>query len=98
MIKKKVGYDEKIPVRLSLKERDLVFRETLCDSRLMRFGVVEGNTIKVGMTLGDVEEIHGFIAAAANHTGDERLQRELDRLVDKLQVVLDRYDEEAEVD
>jgi hypothetical protein len=46
------------------------------------------------MSLDDIEEVQGYVAAEANHTKNKKLQRELDRLFDKLQVYLDSYDDQ----
>lgn len=67
-----------------------------CDPGFAKFSVVEGKGIKVDMSLDDIEEIQGFIAAEANHTENKKLQRDLDRLFDKLQVYLDTYDDQDE--
>jgi len=46
-------------------------------------------------SLDDIEEIQGYIAAEANHT-KKKLQKEFDRIFDKLQVYLDTYDDHDE--
>lgn len=35
-------------------------------------------------TLDDLEDILGYVAAEANHTGDKKLRRDLDTLYDRL--------------
>lgn len=96
MKRKKISYGTKLPVKLTLRERDLIRNETFCDPGFAKFSVVEGKGIKVDMSLDDIEEIQGFIAAEANHTENKKLQRDLDRLFDKLQVYLDTYDDQDE--
>lgn len=44
----------------------------------------------------EIEDIQGHIAAEANHTTNSKRRKELDRLVDKLQVFLDTYDDQSE--
>jgi len=96
MKRKKIPYGTKLPIKLTLHERDLIRDETFCDPDFARFAVVEGKGIKVEMSLDDIEEIQGYIAAEANHTKNKRLQKELDRLFDKFQFYLDTYDDQDE--
>ena len=91
MKRKKIHYGSKLPVKLTLRERDLIHEETFCAPELVKFAVVEGKGIRVDLSLDDIEEIQGYIAAEANHTDNKKLQKELDGLFDKLQVYLDTY-------
>lgn len=95
-MKKKIPYGTKLPVRLTLRERDLILDETFCDTRFLKIAVVTGNGITVEWSLDDIEDIQGFVAAEANHTKNRKLQKELDKLSDKLQVYLDSYDDQDE--
>jgi hypothetical protein len=94
---KKIPYGTKLPVKLTLRERDLIRDETFCTPDFAKFAVVEGKNIKVDMSLDDIEEIQGYIAAEANHTENKKLQKELDRIFGKLQVFLDNYDDQADL-
>jgi hypothetical protein len=96
MKRKKIPYGTKLPVKLSLRERGFIRDETFCDPDFARFAVVEGKGIRVELSLDDIEEIQGYIAAEANHTENSTLEKELDRLFDKLQVYLDTYDDQDE--
>jgi len=98
MKRKKMPYGTKLPVTLTLRERDIILDETFCDPDFARLAVVDGKRIKVELSLDDIEEIQGYIAAEANHTKNKKLQKELDRLFDKLQVFLDTYDDQHELD
>ena len=55
--------------------------------------MVDGDGVRVLMTLDDIDDLMGYVAAAANHSKTKKLQKELDRLADKLQGYLDRYEE-----
>ena len=96
MKRKKITCGTKLPVTLTLRERDLIRDETFCDTDLVRLAVVEGKGVRVNLSLDDIEEMQGYVAAEANHTKNKKLQKELDRLFDKLQVYLDTYDEQDE--
>ena len=96
MKRKKIPYGSKLPVKLTLQERDPIRSETFCDPDFAKSAVVDGKGIRVNLSLDDIEEVQGHIAAGANHTENKKLQKELDRLFDKLQVYLDTYDDQDE--
>lgn len=95
-MKKRIPYGTKLPVKLSIRERDLIRDETFCDPDFAKFAIVDGKGIRVDLSLDDIEEIQGYIAAEANHTKNKKLQKELDRIFDKPQVYLDTYDDHDE--
>jgi len=84
-------------VNLTLRERDIIRDKRFCNPDFARFAVVDGKEIRVELSLDDIEEIQGYIAAEANHTENKKLQKELDRLFDKLQVYLETYDDQDEL-
>ena len=96
MMKKKIPYGTKLPVKLTLRERDLILDETFCDPGVLKIAVVSGRSITVEWSLDDIEDVQGYVAAEANHTKNRKLQKELDKLFDKLQVYLDSYDDQNE--
>ena len=85
-----------LPVKLTLRERNLIREETFFDPDFAKCAVVEDGGIQVDLSLDDIEDIQVFVAAEANHTEDMKLQKELYRLFDKFQVYFDRYDEPRE--
>ncbi len=91
---KKIPYGEKIPVKLTERERDLIQKETFFDPDFGKLAVADGKGIRVDLSLDDIEEIQGYIAAEANHAKNKKIQKDLDKLFEKLQVFLDTYDEE----
>jgi hypothetical protein len=42
----------------------------------------------------DLEELMGYVTAEANHTKDKNLQKELDRLFERMEEVLNSYTDE----
>lgn len=86
-----------MPVKLTLRERDLIRRGTFPDPDFGKNGVIDGKNITVYLSLDEIEDIQGYIAADANHTGNSKLEKELDRLFDKLQVLLDTHDDQSEL-
>ena len=59
----------------------------------LQMAVVKGRKLVVKLTLDDLEEIIGYIAAEANHTDDKKLQKELDHLLEQLRTTLESYDD-----
>lgn len=96
MKRKKIPYGTKIPVRLSLRQRDLICDHSLYPGDLLKIAVADGNGIRVDMALDDIEEIQGYVAAEANHCDDRKLQSQLDTLFKKLQTFLDSYDDQED--
>mgnify|MGYP001792226155 CR=1 FL=1 len=85
-----------MPVTLTLGERDLIRDETFCDPDFAKCAVVDATGIRVDLSLDDLEEIQGYVAAEANHTHNSKRGKELDRLFGKFQVFLDTYDDQSE--
>ena len=97
MNRKKIPYGTKLPVKLTLLERDLIRDKTFCDPDFAKLAIAEGEGIRVDMSLDDIEEIQGYVAAEANHTKNAKLRKELDRLFDKFQIFLDAYDDQDQL-
>jgi hypothetical protein len=93
--RKSIPSGTKLPVTLTLRERDLIRDETYCDPDFAKCAVVDGAGIRVELSLDEIEEILGYVAATANHTKNAKLRKELNRLFDKLQVFLGTYDEQG---
>ena len=93
---KKISGGTRLPVKLTIRERDLILDETYCDPGVLKIAVVAGKIIKVEWSLDEIEDVQGYVASEANHTENRKLQKELDKLSDKLQVYLDSYDDQDE--
>lgn len=91
---KKIPSGTKLPIILTLKERDAIRDMTVGDPDFGRMGIVEGKNIKIMMSLDDIEDIQGYVAAEANHTKNKILQKQLDKIFAKFQHFLDRYDDQ----
>lgn len=87
---------KKYPIKLTMREREIIQTETFYDSDFAKFAIVDGKAIKVDLSLDEIEEIQGYVAAAANHSSTSKLQKELDRLFDKFQKYLDKHIDEDE--
>jgi len=96
MKKKDLRLRKKLPVQLTLHERDLIRSSTFLDPDFGKDGVIDGKNITLELSIDEIEEVQGYVAAEANHTRDIKRQRELDQVFDKLQVLLDTYDDQNE--
>jgi uridine kinase len=95
-IRKTIPYGSKIPVHLTTAERDLIREHTFYDTDFANLAVVEGDLVRIDMTLEDIEDLQGYVAAECNHCEDPKLEKKLDPIFDKLQDLLDQYEEEDE--
>ena len=90
--KKRIQPDEKLPLKLTATERKLVLEGLLClDEELEQIvtGTPAGQPVR--MTLDDLEDFGGYIAAEANHCEDKAKRRKLDAIFDKIQGLLDTF-------
>jgi len=87
--------DKKIPVRFSLKERDLILDNTFFISpdltNRLKMSIVKSESITVHYSLTELEEFIGFIAAESNYTEDEKLQNAFDRIYYRLSDLLESH-------
>ena len=85
---------EEIPVRLTTRQRDLMLEHTFIEPELekrLRIAVTEGASIVVGLTLDDLDDLLGHVAAEANHSKDASFRRHLDTLYNRLRDVEEGY-------
>ena len=96
MKRKRIEYDSPVKVSLTLRQRKLILDHTFADDELtnrLKIATVEGTRIAVGYTLDELDALHGYVAAEANHCKDRKLQKELDTLFVKLMKTLESYDD-----
>jgi hypothetical protein len=93
---RKIRQEDKVPLRLSLRQRDLILEHALLDPETeapLRLAEADGKEVVVRCTLTDLDELAGAVAAVANHCEDERLQRQLDATWDRIDKLMHRYDD-----
>ena len=92
MIKReKIAANTKLRVEFTPAEIEDVRLRTFADSTFGQNAEAAGSQLVLRMTLDEIEELQGYVAAEANHAKDRKLQRRLDAISDKLQSHLDRY-------
>lgn len=93
--RKYVRSDETVPISISAGERDLIKEHTFIDLELKEILDHARKTRKgliIDITLDDLDELLGFIAAEASHTKDADLERALDEIYDRLSAIEARYE------
>ena len=96
MRRKIIPYGTKLPVRFSEAERKLIREHTFYDTHFGDFAVVEGDSIRLDMSLDNIEELQGYVAAACNHCDNPKIEKALDPIFDRLEEFLEYYDDQAE--
>jgi hypothetical protein len=94
--KKLITPGERVPLKLTAAEREVVLdlaclppeheeavQSTTADEPLL-------------LTLNDLDDLGGYVAAEANHTSDKKLQKKLDAVFSKIERLLDGHTEAAE--
>lgn len=95
--RKRIRPDEKVPVELNDRERELILKHSLADEELtgrLRLAPKPNEPPICHFTLDELDELVGYVAAEANHAKDKKLQKEWDRLYARLAEVLDAYTDE----
>src|SRR6266481_3759829 len=93
--KKRIQPGEKVPLNLTAAERTLVLENVNClDDEYTEAvrGVAPGQPVM--LSLDELDDFGGYIAAEANHCKDKRLQKKLDAIFQKIQDLLDIYTDE----
>jgi hypothetical protein len=97
--RKQITPDEKVPLELSDRERDLILKHTFADDELTgRLRIVRrpGEPRVYRFTLDDLDELAGYVAAEANHAKDKKLEKQLHRLYARIAAVLEFYTDEPD--
>jgi hypothetical protein len=92
--KKRIEPGQGVAVPFTEAEKRLMERVVLADeyaNRLRPAGKDDGYSGE--FTLEDIDDLLGFIAAEANQTRSGKLQDALDELYERLQGLLDEYDD-----
>jgi hypothetical protein len=87
--------DQKVGIKLSLAERKLILRDPIH----IHPGLADPiKTTPSGdpvlLTLDDLEDLGGYIAAEANYTTDKKIRKKLDAIFSKIQDILETHADE----
>jgi repressor LexA len=95
--RKRIKRGQRLAFRLTRQERDLIVERTLIDAeieRRLRNAALSGSDLIVDLTLDDVDDLAGHVAAEANHRSEARACRVLDALHDRLANLEDTFTDE----
>ena len=98
MIRKYIKPGTQLPFRLSARERAVVVEKALLDpeiERALQGATAVGAKLVVNLNLDDIDDLHGCVAAEANHCDDPRVKSVLDAVCDRLGALLDRFTDES---
>ena len=94
--RKRIKSDEGVNVSFTERERWLIQEKTFAGPELtdaLSKAELERGRYRVKYTLDDLDELLGFIAAEANHAKDAALEGELDALFERLEEIMNGYDD-----
>jgi hypothetical protein len=94
--RKKIPYGQPIDVVFTDRERVLISEHTFADPELtspLDAAERRGTKLIAKYTLDDLDALLGFVAAAANHTKDRKLEKGLRALFARLHEEMKRYDD-----
>ena len=94
--RKRIAHKEPLEVVLSARDAELIDKHTFADLNYVeRLKKTPGsdNRLSGKFTLDELDDLLGYIAAEANHTKSRKLEKELDALYDRLQNLVDSYEE-----
>ena len=66
---------------ISHSDHQFILKETYVESQAFGLGVVSEKNIKFDLSMNDTGYIHGYIAAAANHSDSVKTQTKLERIL-----------------
>ena len=93
--KKTIEKNEQVGLRLSLAERKLILEEPIhIHDKLAEPIRSTPTNAPVMLTLDDLDDLAGYIAAEANHTTDKTLRKKLDAIFSKIQDLLETHTDE----
>ncbi len=96
--RKKIAPGQRVPVKLSPRDRELIIEYAMLDQSLIEHlekAAPDAGVVAFEYTLDHLDALLGTIAAEANHCKSKKLQRELDGITDRVKTVMESYDDEG---
>ncbi len=95
MQKKYIQPGQKLALKLTTVERKLIVEELMCFDEIYEQLIVGTPADEpLMMTLDELDDFSGYIAAEANHCDDKKKQKKLDAVFEKALKLLDTYTDE----
>ncbi|MCP3953768.1 MAG: hypothetical protein GY697_16350 [Desulfobacterales bacterium] len=86
---------DEIEIKFTSEERDLIIDNTFADPDLtkrLQIAEMKGLYLVAKYSRDDLDDLIGFIAAEANHADDKKVEKKLDRLYDKINAIIEKYE------
>lgn len=97
---KRIRPEQRLDFRLTPRERDLIIERTFIDAEMeerLRAAPPFGSRLTVQLTLDDVDDLAGHVAAEANDCAEPRVRQALEAVYERLADIEARFtDEEVE--
>jgi hypothetical protein len=92
-----IGKDKKVGLRLSLEERKLILEDPIHIYQALAEPIRATSTgAPILLTLDDLEDLGGYVAAEANYATDKKVRKKLDAIHSKIQDLMETHaDEES---
>jgi hypothetical protein len=87
------------PLKLSNRQPELILKHTFADHELtapLHVAPVPNKASVYSFTLDDLKELLGYVAAAAIHTKDKNVQKELALLFERIEEVQNSYTDDGD--
>ena len=84
---KRIKPEQRLDFRLTLQERDLIIERTFIDAEMegrLRAASPFGSRLILQLTLDDMDDLAGHVAAEANHCAEPRVRRALEAVYHRL--------------
>lgn len=94
----KIQHGQMIALKLTPEERELLLDKLIfVDDELEgQLRLVIAGSQEVQLTLEDLEDLAGCVAAEANHTKDRKLGKKLDRVFERIEGLLELFEEDRQ--
>lgn len=96
MLKKiRIMEGDTVGLQLSPDERQMLLDHLIFTSRALegKIQLTVAGAQEVHLTLDDLDELSGCVAAEANHTKDRKLGKKLDRIFERIERLLRTFEE-----
>lgn len=97
--RKRIRPKDRLELLVRNSERQVLLDGALLPPALeqwIRLGVAWNGGTVAWLTLDELDELAGYVAAEANHRKDQKTRKELDRLFERIQGLLDAHTDERE--
>ena len=96
----KIQHGQTVALKLIPEERAILLENLIFvdDELEQRLRLVVAGAQEVQLNLEDLEDLAGCVAAEANHTKDKRLEKQLDRIWERVEGLLELFEDPARLD